>query len=54
MELTKSIQERRIGVIVTFITLLSIVIIFEYGKNIGWNNSLKITEIISFTFNIMR
>ncbi|MCP5061021.1 MAG: hypothetical protein GY936_00965 [Ignavibacteriae bacterium] len=46
MELTKSIQERRIGVIVTFVSLLSIVLIFEYCKSIGWNNSPIITEII--------
>lgn len=46
MELTKSIQERRIGVVVTFICLFSVVSIFEYGRNIGWDNSLKIAEII--------
>ena len=48
MELEKSIRKRRIGVIVTFISLLSAVSIFEYGTNEQWNIILQITGIISF------
>ena len=47
MEEKKSIEKRRIGVILTLLSLGSLVIIFEYGKIEQWNTALQISGIIS-------
>lgn len=47
MELRKSIKNRRVGVILTYISLLSIVLIFEYCNIRKWTNILITIEIIS-------
>jgi hypothetical protein len=47
MESKKSISARRLGVVVTFLSLLSIVFIFEYGTIEQWNTPIQIAGIIS-------
>ncbi|MEA3445079.1 MAG: hypothetical protein U9R19_10185 [Bacteroidota bacterium] len=47
MEFKKSIRKRRIGVVITFLSLLCAVSIFEYGKTGQWNIILQIAGIIS-------
>ena len=51
MELRKSIRKRRSGVILTYISLVSMVLIFEYCKISQWTNlyvTLEIVMIIAF------
>ncbi|MEN8225818.1 MAG: hypothetical protein ABFS05_10735 [Bacteroidota bacterium] len=48
MELKESIRKRRIGVMLTLISLAAIASIFEYGRIEQWNIMLQITEIILF------
>jgi len=45
MEQKIIISKRRLGVVVTFLTLLGVVFVFEYGVTEQWNNILKIVEI---------
>jgi len=40
----KSMSKRRLGVVVTFLSLFGIVSIFEYGLSNQWNDILVITE----------
>lgn len=47
MELKISLKRRRFGVIVTFLSLVSAVLIFEYGSTEQWNTILKIAVFIS-------
>ncbi len=47
MELQKSIKNRRVGVILTYISLFIIVLIFEYCSVRKWTNILITIEIIS-------
>jgi len=44
MEQNKSLSRRRLGVIITFLSLFGIVSIFEYGISQQWNGILKIAE----------
>jgi len=44
MEQNKSLSKRRLGVIITFLSLFGIVLIFEYGISQQWNSILKIAE----------
>ncbi|MCD4735268.1 MAG: hypothetical protein K8R53_04440 [Bacteroidales bacterium] len=46
MEQKKSISKRRLGVVVTFLSLFGIVSIFEYGISGQWNDILKVIEIV--------
>ena len=48
MEMRKSIKKRRIGVIITLLSLCSMVIIFEYYKIEQRNNAFIAIEIIPF------
>jgi len=61
MELNKSLNKRRFGVIVTLLSLISIVSIFEYGRLEQWNAVLQIFSIIlivvfiiSFVFTFIK
>lgn len=61
MELRKSIKKRRIGVMLTYLSLFSTVLIFEYCTVKQWTNILKITEIasivvlsVSFVFTYLK
>ena len=47
MEQKKSMSKRRFGVVITYLSLISIVSVFEYGTNVQWNIILKVTGIIS-------
>ncbi len=47
MELKKSIKKRRVSVVITFLSLLITVSIFEYGTIEQWNTILGITGILS-------
>lgn len=47
MELKRSLKERRLGVVVTLLSLITVVSIFEYGTSLQWNLSLKIAGLIS-------
>lgn len=47
MEMKKSIEKRRIGIILTLLSLGSILFIFEYGTIGQWNTILTISGIIS-------
>ncbi|MCK4664452.1 MAG: hypothetical protein KAT68_16405 [Bacteroidales bacterium] len=53
MELRKSIKNRRVGVILTYVSLFSIVLIFEYCNVRQWTNILKMIEIISIVVLIV-
>ena len=48
MEMRKSIQKRRIGIIITLLSLIGIVLIFEYCKIAEWNMFFMVTEIVLF------
>ncbi|NQV01245.1 MAG: hypothetical protein HQ542_01250 [Bacteroidia bacterium] len=45
METKKTIYWIRLGVILTFFSLLSIVLVFEYSTINGWTNVFKVTEL---------
>ncbi len=47
MEMKKSIEKRRMGVILTLLSLGLMVFIFEYGKIEQWNTVLQISGILS-------
>lgn len=49
MDIRKSIKRRRIGVIITYLSLFSIVMIFEYCTIKQWSIFFKIIEIASIT-----
>lgn len=48
MELRKSINRRRSGVILTYLFLAGLVLIFEYCKNNLWTGLSVIVEIVLF------
>jgi len=48
MEMRKSIKKRRIGIIITLLSLIGIVLIFEYCKIAEWNMFFMVTEIVLF------
>ena len=55
MEHKKSFNKRRLGVIITFLCILGIVLIFEYGITKQWSSMLKTGEfalIIVFLFSL--
>ena len=61
MDLKKSLERRRFGVVITLFSLLSVVLIFEYSKIEQWNTILKIAEfssllvfIVSFSFTFIK
>ena len=61
MEQNKSMNKRRLGVIITFLSLFGIVSIFEYGISQQWNGILKVAEftlllvfIISLVFTYLK
>ena len=49
MDIRKSIKRRRIGVIITYLSLFSIVMIFEYCTIKQWSIFFKIIEIAAIT-----
>ncbi len=46
MELQKSFKNRKIGVILTYLSLLSALLVFEYAREEGFNLFLKVTEVL--------
>ncbi len=48
MEMRKSIQNRRTGVVITLLSLFCFVLIFEYCKITQWNVFFIVTEIVLF------
>ena len=56
MELTNTLAGRRYGVVVTLLSLVSIVLIFEYGMKTGWNTILAIilvTALVIFIISLV-
>jgi len=53
MELTNTFAKRRYGVVITLLSLLSIVLIFEYGMKAGWNTILAITLVTALVIFII-
>ncbi|NOR88241.1 MAG: hypothetical protein GQ527_11580 [Bacteroidales bacterium] len=47
MELQKSFKNRKIGVVLTYLSLLSALLVFEYAREDEWNIIFKIIEVIS-------
>ena len=56
MEPAKSLAKRRYGVVITLLSLVSIVLIFEYGMKTGWNTILAIillTALVLFIISLV-
>ena len=49
MKQTNYSIKRRLGVIITFLSLIGVVFVYEYGISGYWNNILKITDVILLT-----
>ena len=45
MEQKNSLNKRRLGVVITFLSLFGIVLLFEYGITEQWSNILKFGEL---------